>query len=106
MVYTIDEIKERVNPVAEKYGLRAVYIFGSYARNEATDESDIDLLIDRTGSKVKGMFDMGNLYHDLRESIGLEIDLVTTHMLQQKSTQTRIPAFVDALQTERVQIYG
>ena len=49
---------------------------------------------------------MGNLYHDLRESIGLEIDLVTTHMLKQKSTQTRIPAFVDALQKERVQIYG
>ena len=106
MKYTIDEIRERVVPVAEKYGLRAVYIFGSYARNEATDESDIDLLIDRTGSAIKGMFDMGNLYHDLRESIGLEIDLVTTHMLQQKSTQTRIPAFIDALQKERVQIYG
>ena len=106
MVYTIDEIRERVHPVAEKYGLRAVYVFGSYARNEANDDSDIDILIDRTGSKVRGMFDMGNLYHDLRESIGCEIDLVTTHTLQQRSTQSRVPAFVEAVQTERVQIYG
>ena len=106
MVYTIDEIKERVTPVAEKYGLRAVYLFGSYARNEATDDSDVDLLIDRTGSSVKGMFDMGNLYHDLQESIGQDIDLVTTQMLGQKSTQVRIPAFIEAVQSERVQIYG
>ena len=106
MVYTIDEIKKRVYPVAEKYGLRAVYVFGSYARNEATDDSDVDILIDRTGSSIKGMFDMGNLYHDLRESIEREIDLVTTHTLQQRSTQARTPAFVAALQSERIQIYG
>ncbi|MBR5871832.1 MAG: nucleotidyltransferase domain-containing protein [Clostridia bacterium] len=106
MIYTIDEIKERVIPVAKKYSLRAVYVFGSYARNEATDQSDVDILIDRTGSSIKGMFDMGNLYHDLRESIGLEIDLVTTHTLKQRSTQARIPAFVEALQSERIQIYG
>ena len=98
-------MKERVVPVAERYGLRAVYVFGSYARNEATDESDIDILIDRTGSTIKGLFDMGNLYHDLRESIGREIDLVTTHTLEQKSTRNRTPAFVEALQKERIQIY-
>ena len=106
VVYTIEEIKERVVPIAERYGLRAVYVFGSYARNEANNDSDVDLLIDRTGSTIKGMFDMGNLYHDLRESIGREIDLVTTHTLEQKSTRKRTPAFVEALQSERVQIYG
>ena len=91
MVFTIDEIRERVTPVAQKYALKAVYVFGSYARNEATAESDIDILVDRTGSTIKGMFDMGNLYNDLRESIGKEIDLVTTHTLDQHSTRNRIP---------------
>ena len=56
---SVNEITERITPVAQKYDLRAVYLFGSYARNEATEESDIDLLIDRTGSKIKSMFDMG-----------------------------------------------
>ena len=45
---------------------------------------------------------MGNLYNDLCESIGKEIDLVTTHTLNQKSTRNRIPMFVENLQDERL----
>ena len=33
MVYTTQELRSRIEPVARKYGLRAVYLFGSYARN-------------------------------------------------------------------------
>lgn len=47
MIYTVDGLKACVSPIAKKYGLRAVYLFGSYARNEATEDSDVDLLIDR-----------------------------------------------------------
>ena len=47
--YSIDEISRRVAPVAKSYGLPAVYLFGSYARGEATPESDIDLLVDIAG---------------------------------------------------------
>lgn len=35
MVHTLEEISRLVRPVAEKYHLKAVYIFGSYARGEA-----------------------------------------------------------------------
>ena len=105
MIFTLDELKSRVSPVAKKYGLKAVYLFGSYARNEATDDSDVDLLVDRTGSTIRGMFDMGGLYHDLRESIGKEIDLVTTQTLEQTSTRQRTPLFVENLYAERVRIF-
>ena len=40
MVYTIEQLKERTAPVAEKYQLRAVYLFGPYAKGEAADASD------------------------------------------------------------------
>ena len=106
MIFTIDEIQKRVKPVAEKYGLKAVYVFGSYARGEADQESDIDLLIDRSGSKLRGMFDMGSLYNELCTSCGKEIDLITTNTLEQISTKERIPLFVENLQNERIQIYG
>ena len=43
-IYTIDEIREKVKPIAEKYGIEKVWLFGSYARGEATEESDVDLL--------------------------------------------------------------
>ena len=106
MIYTVEGLKARVSPIAKKYGLRAVYLFGSYARNEASEDSDVDLLIDRTGSKVKGLFDMGGLYLDLQESLGKEIDLVTLQTLEQESTRRRTPVFVNNLYAERVQIYG
>lgn len=53
MIYTVDEIKERVAPIADKYHLAAVYLFGSYARREATENSDVDLLVDREGSTIR-----------------------------------------------------
>lgn len=105
MILTLDELKNRIAPIAKKYELRAVYLFGSYARNEATDDSDVDILIDRTGSKIKGMFDMGGLYNDLHLSVGKEIDLVTTATLEQANTRKRTPLFVENLQAERLKIY-
>ena len=104
MIFTVDELKSRISPIARKYGLRAVYLFGSYARNEATDGSDVDIPIDRTGSNIRGMMDMGSLYMDLRESVGKEIDLVTTQTLEQESTRRRKPAFVKNLYSERMKV--
>lgn len=46
MIYTAEEIRLRITPVAVRYRLKAVYLFDSYARGEATDESDVELLID------------------------------------------------------------
>lgn len=56
MVYTLEEIGRLVRPVAEKYHLKSVYIFGSYARGEAQDDSDIDLLVDLTGADLSEFF--------------------------------------------------
>ena len=105
MVYSIDELKKRIAPVAEKYRLSAVYLFGSYARNEATDDSDVDVLIDRTDSSVKSIFDMGALYNDLCESIGKEVDLVTTYALTQDGTRDRTPWFSENVMRECVAVY-
>ena len=46
-VFTIDRIKEIVKPIALKYHAEEIYLFGSYARNEATTESDDDFLSGR-----------------------------------------------------------
>lgn len=104
MVYSIDELRKRITPVAKKYNLRAVYLFGSYARNEATEDSDVDILIDRTGSSVKGLV-MGGLYNDLSESLGKGIDLLTTYALTQDGDRDRTPWFTENIMKERVPIY-
>jgi predicted nucleotidyltransferase len=106
MVYTIEQLKERIAPVASKYRLPAVYLFGSYAKGEATEESDVDILVDKTGTELIGLFAMGGLYNDLEEAVGKPIDLVTTGALEEKSTRDRTPWFVKNLEKERVKIYG
>jgi len=104
MIYTIEQLKERIIPVAEKYQLRAVYLFGSYARNEATEGSDVDILIDKTDSIVKGWI-IGGLYSDLCESIGKQVDMVTTGALEQDNAKERTPWLVENVLRERVKIY-
>jgi len=101
-VYTIDEIKAIIMPIAVKYGLPAVYVFGSYARNEATPNSDVDILIDRTGSKIKTLFDMGGLYNDLSDGLKKSIDLVTTYALTHNEKNNDFKADV---MRERVAVY-
>ncbi|MCL2353653.1 MAG: nucleotidyltransferase domain-containing protein [Defluviitaleaceae bacterium] len=43
MTYTIDEIKEKLHPIFEEKGVIRATLFGSYAKGDATDESDIDI---------------------------------------------------------------
>ena len=52
-IYTIDEIKELVAPVAARYDIEAIYLFGSYARGEANEDSDIDILLEK--GDIKGL---------------------------------------------------
>ncbi|MCL1819093.1 MAG: nucleotidyltransferase domain-containing protein [Oscillospiraceae bacterium] len=51
---TVDEIKSIVTPVADVYPIRRVTLFGSYARGDATENSDVDIVIDSDG-KLNGI---------------------------------------------------
>ena len=104
MVYTIEELRKRITPIAKKYGVPAIYIFGSYARGDATDSSDVDVLFKREGSKVHGMV-MGAFYEDLAEGIGKGIDLLSEEALEQHDVKTKTPWFYENLLKERVKIY-
>lgn len=83
MIYTVDEIIRRVTPVAERYQLKAVYLFGSYARGEATPDSDIDLLVDTRGTGLNTLMKLGGLYSDLEDALEKSIDLITVASLEQ-----------------------
>ncbi len=55
MVYTIGDIKQKATPIAQKYGVDSMSLFGSYARGEAREDSDLDFFIDR--GDIKGLID-------------------------------------------------
>ena len=98
-IYTIDEIKSIIAPIAEEYNLPAVYLFGSYARGEATEKSDIDLCVD--ASNIKGLMPLGSLYYDLEHALGKELDLITIDSLPQDHNSR----FTANLSREKVQLY-
>lgn len=104
MIYTIDEIKKRVEPVAKKYDIEKVYLFGSYARGDATEESDIDLRIDGD-QKIRSLIDLSGLFLDFENALQKSIDVVTTDSLRQNINNPLTRRFIRALKKEEELIY-
>ena len=48
-IYTIDEIRKIISPIATRYGVERMFLFGSYARGEATTQSDLDFRLETQG---------------------------------------------------------
>lgn len=53
-IYAVNEIQAIIRPILRDHGVSRAYLFGSYARGEATEQSDIDLRID--GGRIRSMF--------------------------------------------------
>ena len=79
-IYTTEEIRKLVAPVAGKYGVGKLALFGSYARGDANPNSDIDLRVVDKG-KIIGYFELAGLQLDLEESLGIRVDMLTTGAL-------------------------
>ena len=105
MIYSIEEIAARVAPIAEAYGLRSIYVFGSYARNEATEHSDIDLLIDTTCTNLRSLHSLGQLYCDLEAALHKKIDLITLSSLEQSPALSSEILFRENVNKEKVKLY-
>ncbi len=106
MIYTVAEIQKIVTPIAQRYGLRAVYLFGSYARGAATENSDVDLLVDTEGSGVKSLLDLAAVYCDLEEALGKPVDLLTLSSLAQEARMPSEAVFQEAVNAERMMLYA
>jgi uncharacterized protein len=78
---TLQELQERreeILRIADKYGIRNVRVFGSVARGTQTPESDIDLLVDappEIGLKI------GGFLYELQESISPKVQIQTEAMI-------------------------
>ena len=53
------------------------WLFGSFARGEEREDSDVDLLILPDMSQKFSLFTLGGLYMDLKDLLGIEVDLIT-----------------------------
>ncbi len=94
MRYSIPELRAIVGPLARKYGVERVFLFGSHARGEATADSDIDLRIDK--GAIRGL-QLAGLLGDLEDALHARVDLIPTTGMNQQ--------FLDAVRAHEVLLY-
>lgn len=102
-IYKMEEITEKIRPIAESYNIDKVYLFGSYARGEAAEESDIDLIVD--SEKLRGLKFFG-FYEDLKEAFQKNVDLITEEQINRSRSDPLYQRFIEELETERKVIYS
>lgn len=72
--------RDAIIRLAHRYGAHDVRLFGSLARGDATEASDVDLLV--RFDPDRSLFDHGGLLMDLRDLLGCKVDVVSEGALQ------------------------
>jgi predicted nucleotidyltransferase len=71
----MNEISNIVAPIAREYGIKKLAVFGSYARGEASEKSDLDFhIIDR--GTLRGLFKLAGFELALEEKLNLPVDVL------------------------------
>ena len=82
-VIALEEITTLVKPLAEKYHAREIYLFGSYARGDADENSDLDFLVfGGEGFKLTNVLALGE---ELREVLKKKVDIFEIREVNQDS---------------------
>lgn len=95
MRYTINEIKDKTTPIARAYGIGKMSLFGSYARGEAKEDSDVDLYIER--GKLKSLLQYCAFVDEMENVLDCHVDVVTTGIEDKR--------FLSAIMQEGVLLY-
>lgn len=85
---TLTELRNRrseIIEIARARGASRVRVFGSVARGEATDTSDVDFLVDLEPDR--SLFDLGGLLMDLQDLLHRNVDVVTERGLRPRVAQ-------------------
>jgi predicted nucleotidyltransferase len=93
--YALQEIKDIVIPIAKTYGVSKVGVFGSYARGDANENSDVDIYIEK--GKLRSLIQYFSFVNDLEHSLGCHVDVVTTNAIDKE--------FVENIMREGITIY-
>lgn len=78
MALTLDEILSKSKTLFSGLDLQHVYLFGSYARGEETEESDIDIYIDFGHPKLlrSDWYTIGEAYERVKKAFNKEVDVI------------------------------
>jgi hypothetical protein len=78
-IYAVEDIKRISIPIAQRYGVKKLALFGSYARGDQKETSDIDFVIDK--GRIQGLEFYGFI-NDLEDDFGVHVDVLTYDTLK------------------------
>lgn len=93
---TIEEIKEKILPILKRYHAKRAGLFGSVAKGETNEKSDIDILVEL--GKEFSLLDIARINRELEEALGRKVDLVEYEAIK--------PLIKKRILSEELQIYG
>lgn len=93
--YTIEELRSKITPIAQKHGVQSVSLFGSYSKGTAANDSDIDLKIEK--GELKSLFQICGFRLAVEDALERRVDLVTSESSDQ--------AFLDMIAKDEVLLY-
>ena len=70
---TLDDLRDIVTPIASKYNVKRVYLFGSRARGDYTEDSDYDFFLVLDYDKVT-LVELGSFISELEDALGKHVD--------------------------------
>lgn len=109
-IYTLKEIEEMSKDIFKRFEIERAYIFGSYAREEAKVNSDIDIMIKT--SDTFSFLQLSSMANILMIAFRKEIDIITegayTEDIKYDKEDKRIlkERFYNKVKEEMVKIYG
>ena len=101
-VLPIESIRLLILPVAKRNKIDKVCLFGSYARNEATPQSDIDILI--SGGNYHGLFDFMSLKEQFEASLARKVDLISEKAVNENKSKSGL-IFKNNISKDMVVLY-
>jgi predicted nucleotidyltransferase len=97
----IEEIRSKkfqLYQIAAKYGIKQVFIFGSVARGDSNEVSDIDFLVEL--DENASVFGVGGFQYDAQKLLGVEVDVIPTFVLPSIDDQN----CVQTIQAEAIKV--
>lgn len=75
-IYTFEEIQSITKPIFEKYNIKKAYLFGSYAREEAKSNSDVDIMIIKENSNIITLLNLADFEEELEKALNKKVDVI------------------------------
>ncbi|HEB74123.1 MAG TPA: hypothetical protein ENJ03_02760 [Candidatus Desulfofervidus auxilii] len=74
MKIDIEDLKRKILPILQRYGVKRVGLFGSCVRGDMKEDSDIDILVEI--EKDISLLDFVGLKLEIEEALGIKVDLI------------------------------